>query len=238
MRPEPPIDGSPVAGPHLHSKRTDLPAVVLPRARGRQPPSCPPRRRALRVTLLGWQLQPVRSASMSLTFPPDPLPVPARGVRGKVRWHVPLLGYVVHGLRWPRGFLVLVVGRGAALARGEVRAQRRRRRTEPAERSGSSSRGDVVVRERLGPAREVRPHCDGRAAQISGRWPMVQVDDLPVPTGECSSRRAAPPPDGANRMRVVLAPRHAAWSLPGRRPRRLARWKAPTTGSRRQGGRA
>lgn len=134
--------------------------------------------------LLGWQLQPVLTSSMSPTYPvgsllvvesidagdvrpgmavtfddpalpgrlvthrvisqrpgeplffntqgdanatPDPFPVPARAIRGRVMWDVPLLGYAVDLLRWPRGFIILVVIPGVALAATEVLAWRRRR---------------------------------------------------------------------------------------------------------------
>ena len=39
----------------------------------------------------------------------DPSPVPARLVRGRVLWHVTLLGTVLDWLQWPRSFIVLVV---------------------------------------------------------------------------------------------------------------------------------
>jgi signal peptidase I len=134
--------------------------------------------------LLGWQLQPVLTASMTPTYPvgsllvvesidasqvrpgmavtfddpaqpgrlvthrvisqrvgdtfffdtqgdanvsPDPFPVPARSIRGRVMWDVPLLGYAVDFLRWPRGFILLVVIPGLALATTEAFALRRRR---------------------------------------------------------------------------------------------------------------
>ncbi len=134
--------------------------------------------------LLGWQLQPVLSASMSPTYPvgsllvvgqidagdvqpgmaiafddpgqpgrlvthrvvrvqsenglflvtrgdanasDDAFPVPARSVRGRVLWNVPVLGYAVDFLRWPRGFIILVVIPVAALVAAEVLAWRRRR---------------------------------------------------------------------------------------------------------------
>ena len=133
--------------------------------------------------LLGWQLQPVLTASMAPTYPvgsllvvgsmdasevqpgmavtfddpalpgrlvthrvisqrpgdtlffetqgdanasPDPFPVPARSIRGRVLWDVPLLGYAVDFLRWPRGFIILVVIPGVALAATELLAWRRR----------------------------------------------------------------------------------------------------------------
>jgi signal peptidase len=73
----------------------------------------------------------------------DPFPVPARSVRGRALWHVPALGYAVDALRWPRGFLVLVVAPGVALAIGELVAWRRRRSV--AASPGSAASGTVVV---------------------------------------------------------------------------------------------
>lgn len=61
-------------------------------------------------------------------FTPDPLPVPARMVRGKVAHHVTHLGALVGWLEWPRGFLILVVGPTLALAATEFLGWRRRRR--------------------------------------------------------------------------------------------------------------
>ena len=47
--------------------------------------------------------------------------VPARQVRGQVRWHVVGLGGWLRWLQWPRGLFVLVVPCLAALVLGEVR---------------------------------------------------------------------------------------------------------------------
>ena len=55
----------------------------------------------------------------------DPAPVPARLVRGRVLWHVTLLGTVLDWLQWPRSFLLLVVLPAAVLAVGEWRSRRR-----------------------------------------------------------------------------------------------------------------
>jgi len=55
---------------------------------------------------------------------PDPVPVPARMIRGRVLWHVRDLGTVLDWLQWPRGFLVLVVLPLALLAIAEVRNRR------------------------------------------------------------------------------------------------------------------
>jgi signal peptidase len=63
----------------------------------------------------------------------DAFPVPARSIRGRVLWHVPVLGYAVDFLQWPRGFILLVVIPAAALATTELLAWRRRRlRSSPA----------------------------------------------------------------------------------------------------------
>ena len=51
----------------------------------------------------------------------DPAPVPARLVRGRVLWHVTVLGAVFDWLQWPRSFLLLVVVPGALLLYGEWR---------------------------------------------------------------------------------------------------------------------
>jgi len=51
---------------------------------------------------------------------PDPDPVPASAVRGSVKWSVPHVGELMLWLRWPRGFLVLVVAPLAALFAFEV----------------------------------------------------------------------------------------------------------------------
>lgn len=46
---------------------------------------------------------------------PDPDPVPASAVRGSVNWSVPYIGELMLWLRWPRGFLLLVVAPLTAL---------------------------------------------------------------------------------------------------------------------------
>lgn len=62
----------------------------------------------------------------------DPAPVPARLVRGRVLWHVTVLGAVLDWLQWPRSFLVLVVLPVALLVAGEWRGRRELgRRSEP-----------------------------------------------------------------------------------------------------------
>lgn len=58
---------------------------------------------------------------------PDPDPVPASAVRGSVKWSVPHVGELMLWLRWPRGFLLLVVTPLAALLAFEVLERRRRR---------------------------------------------------------------------------------------------------------------
>jgi signal peptidase len=57
---------------------------------------------------------------------PDPFPVPARSIRGRVLWHVPVLGYAVDFLSWPRGFILLVVIPAVGLGLTEALALRRR----------------------------------------------------------------------------------------------------------------
>ena len=52
---------------------------------------------------------------------PDAQLVPARQVRGRVRWHVVGLGEWLQWLHWPRGFFVLVVPALTALLAGEIR---------------------------------------------------------------------------------------------------------------------
>jgi signal peptidase len=59
---------------------------------------------------------------------PDADPVPARAVRGQVRWAIPHLGSVLLWLAWPRGAVLLVVAPAVALAAAEGLAMRRRRR--------------------------------------------------------------------------------------------------------------
>jgi signal peptidase len=55
---------------------------------------------------------------------PDPLPVPARLVRGRVMWHVTHLGRLLLWLRWPRSVIVLVLFPTMLLIAGEWRARR------------------------------------------------------------------------------------------------------------------
>ena len=56
---------------------------------------------------------------------PDALPIPARAVRGRVRWAVPRIGDAMIWFAWPRGFLLLVVTPTVMLVLGEVRDRRR-----------------------------------------------------------------------------------------------------------------
>jgi len=55
---------------------------------------------------------------------PDPLPVPARLVRGRVMWHVTYLGRVLLWLRWPRSAILLVLLPSALLIADEWRGRR------------------------------------------------------------------------------------------------------------------
>lgn len=59
---------------------------------------------------------------------PDPVPVPARLVRGRVLWSVTGLGGLMDWLEWPRSFFLLVAVPGALLAWLELRDRRRTRR--------------------------------------------------------------------------------------------------------------
>lgn len=64
---------------------------------------------------------------------PDPTPVPADAVRGRVVFGVPILGRLVRAVRSPAGFALLLVAPAAALTVEEVRSmlsQRRERRAE------------------------------------------------------------------------------------------------------------
>lgn len=60
----------------------------------------------------------------------DASPIPARLVRGRVLWHVTLLGAVLDWLQWPRSFVLLVVIPALALAWLELRSRWVRRRPE------------------------------------------------------------------------------------------------------------
>ena len=56
----------------------------------------------------------------------DAAPVPARMVRARVLWHVPILGAASEWLQWPRNFILLVVLPGLLFAGLEWRHRRRR----------------------------------------------------------------------------------------------------------------
>jgi signal peptidase len=57
---------------------------------------------------------------------PDPVPVTARLIRGRVLWHVPGLGLALDWLQWPRSFVLLVLIPGILLVGSELRERRRR----------------------------------------------------------------------------------------------------------------
>jgi signal peptidase len=63
----------------------------------------------------------------------DPAPVPARLVRGRVLWHVTVLGAVLDWLQFPWSFVLLVVAPGLALLWLEWRhhGERRQVSTQP-----------------------------------------------------------------------------------------------------------
>jgi signal peptidase len=54
----------------------------------------------------------------------DAFPVPARLVRGRVLWHVTVLGAVLDWLQWPRSFIALVLVPAALLLVVEWRGRR------------------------------------------------------------------------------------------------------------------
>jgi signal peptidase I len=58
----------------------------------------------------------------------DPVPVPARLVRGRVLWHVTALGTVLDWFQWPRSFLILVLLPAVLLALAEWRSRQSGRR--------------------------------------------------------------------------------------------------------------
>ena len=57
----------------------------------------------------------------------DPVPVPARMVRGRVMWQISYVGGLLTLLQWPWSFLALVVAPGLLLIGGELRNRRRPR---------------------------------------------------------------------------------------------------------------
>jgi signal peptidase len=67
---------------------------------------------------------------------PDPIPVQAKDVHGRVRWAVPLVGYVVTALRGPQAVVLLVGLPLAVLIASEIRARRRRAKSEMAALEG------------------------------------------------------------------------------------------------------
>lgn len=73
----------------------------------------------------GQQLAFITKGDANAT--PDPRPVPARLVRGRVLWSVSQLGSVLDWLQWPRAFAVLVIVPAGALLFLEWRDRRRRR---------------------------------------------------------------------------------------------------------------
>ena len=77
--------------------------------------------RRLSVDPLMWQTQG------DANFDADPWPVSASDVRGRVRWGIPGLGYVVTAFHGWTGAVILVGGPLGLLALSEVVAYRRRR---------------------------------------------------------------------------------------------------------------
>jgi len=62
----------------------------------------------------------------------DPSPIPARLVRGRVLWHVTLLGTVLDWLQFPRSFVALVIVPAALLVVLDWRARSARLRPDSA----------------------------------------------------------------------------------------------------------
>lgn len=62
----------------------------------------------------------------------DAAPVPASLVRGRVLWHVTLLGTLLDWLQFPRSFVILVLVPGVLLSYLEVRSRRALRSPQPA----------------------------------------------------------------------------------------------------------
>lgn len=60
---------------------------------------------------------------------PDPIPVQASAIQGRVRWAIPMLGNVVTAIRGPQAVVLLVGLPLAILFAGELREWRRRVRT-------------------------------------------------------------------------------------------------------------
>jgi signal peptidase len=77
----------------------------------------------------------------------DPAPVAARLVRGRVLWHVTLLGTVLDWLQWPRAFLLLVVIPCALLVVADLRSRGigRRRGASSVDRPMAHQPADVNV---------------------------------------------------------------------------------------------
>jgi signal peptidase I len=66
----------------------------------------------------------------------DPVPVPARMVRGQVKWQVTELGHVLTWLQWPRSSLLIAVPLGLLVASEWL--ERRRKAAEAATMSGAT----------------------------------------------------------------------------------------------------
>jgi signal peptidase I len=74
----------------------------------------------------------------------DPLMVPARSLRSRVTWNVPYLGLAIDWLRWPRGFLILVVLPLTALIATEVPSALRSRRARVPVHATGAGHDDVL----------------------------------------------------------------------------------------------
>jgi len=83
---------------------------------------------------------------------PDPAPVTARLVRGRVLWHVPGLGLALDWLQWPRSFVLLVLIPGVLLVASELRDRRRRAGAKGISREMSRRLADLSPLEPRRPA--------------------------------------------------------------------------------------
>jgi signal peptidase len=70
----------------------------------------------------------------------DPVPVPARMVRGRVLWQVSYVGGLLTLLQWPWSFLALVVAPGLLLIGGELRNRWRAKAGSPSDSRAAEAR--------------------------------------------------------------------------------------------------
>ena len=78
----------------------------------------------------------------------DPVPVPARMVRGRVLWQISGVGGLLTLLQWPYSFLALVVAPGLLLIGGELRNRRRQTAARPSDRPGAQAPPALTTEDR------------------------------------------------------------------------------------------